>query len=41
LRLFKAFLVNKVCSEFFLRGAGFHDVYDPTKEEFKKKIVQK
>lgn len=34
-RLSKAFFVYKVKSLVFFRNAGFREVYDPTKEEFR------
>jgi len=35
----KAVFVNKIYNKFVLRGAGFKEVYDPTREEFKKKVA--
>jgi hypothetical protein len=37
LRVFKAFFVNHIYAKFIKRNAGFLELYDPTREEFKKK----
>ena len=40
-RVSKALFVNKFKSIFFFRNAGFREVYDPTKEEFRAKVADK
>lgn len=39
-RLVKSLFVNKVVAR-MMRGAGFKEVYDPTKEEFKTRVADK
>jgi Zn-dependent protease with chaperone function len=39
-RLVKALFVNKIASK-LIKTAGFKEVYDPTKEEFKLKVADK
>lgn len=40
-RIFKAFFVNKIKSILFFKNAGFREIYDPTKQEFKEKVEKK
>jgi hypothetical protein len=40
LRLSKGWFVNNILSRFVFRNAGFREVYDPTKEEFKEKVLK-
>jgi hypothetical protein len=40
-RIFKSVFVNRVKNLLFFRNAGFREVYDPTKQEFKDKVETK
>jgi hypothetical protein len=40
-RVGKGLFMNKIYSKFIFRNAGFKDVYDPTKVEFKEKVANK
>lgn len=41
LRLAKGYFVNNIYSKFIFRNAGFREAYDPTKQEFREKVVKK
>jgi len=41
LRLAKGYFVNNIYSKFVFRNAGFREAYDPTKQEFREKVVKK
>lgn len=41
LRLAKAYFITHVYSRFIFRNAGFKEIYDPTKQEFRDKVVKK
>ena len=40
-RVAKSLFVNKVKSLLFFRNAGFREVYDPTRDEFRAKVADK
>ena len=41
LRLAKGYFVKNIYSKFVFRNAGFREAYDPTKQEFRDKVVKK
>jgi hypothetical protein len=41
LRLAKGFFNKNIYSKLIFRNAGFKEVYDPTKQEFRDKVVNK
>lgn len=40
-RVGKAIFNNKLMNKLFFKNAGFKDVYDPTRVEFKEKVIEK